>query len=46
MSDNTFIGKFVKLFCAPQLLQTSVFEFRPEKCRTKDLRGGAFSIRP
>ena len=33
-------------FCTPRLLQTSVFEFRPKKCRTEDLRGGAFSIRP
>ena len=29
----------------PPMLQTSVFDFRPEKCRTEDLRGVAFSIR-
>ena len=33
-------------FCTNPLIQTSVFVFRTEKCRTKDLKGGAFSIRP
>ena len=49
--DITFIGsmlkcKFVNFFCTPPLLLTSIFEFNTDKCRTEDLRGGAFSIRP
>ena len=39
-----FKFKFIKLFCMPPLIRTSVS--RTEKCRTKHLRGGAFSIRP
>ena len=52
-SLNLHMGSWIKrvlnvslsnFFCTPPLLQTSVFEFRTEKCRTEDLRGGAFSI--
>ena len=45
LSGLCWSASLSNFFCMLPLLQTSVFEFRTEKCRTKDLRGGAFSLR-